>query len=117
MPSASPGVKLKLRGAENYDWRRLQNKLIADVPADKRAGGLIALEESDEITGQLLLEACLQDWSGIEADDGTALPFSADAAKEALTNPDYKKFRLSVLSTAQVLSAETAADREAAAKN
>ena len=111
-----PGVKLKLRGAENYDWRRLQAKLIAEIPREKR---LVRIdpEDDDRITGQLLLQASLLGWSGIQDKDGAEMPFTVEAATVALTDPRYKRFRQSALATAQLLAEETEADRAAAAKN
>jgi hypothetical protein len=111
-----PGVKLVLRGVDNYDWRRLQAKLIAEIPREKR---LVRIdpEDDDRITGQLLLQASVIGWSGIQDKDGAEMPFSVEAATIALTDPRYKRFRQSALATAQLLAEETLADREAAAKN
>ena len=106
-----PGVEFKLRGAENLAWRRLQSKLMADLPREKQLAASLDPEDDDAIMSKLLARACLLDWRGI--DD----PISATDIEATLADPKMKRLRSSVLLTARILANETAAERALAAKN
>jgi hypothetical protein len=111
-----PGLKFRLRGADNLDWRRLQAKLISEMPREKQFAVATDPADDDAITGRLLVDACLLDWEGLEDETG-AIPFSKELASKLLTDPAFRPFRASVLATARVLANETVSEREAAAKN
>ena len=126
-----PGIKFKLRGSDNLDWRRLNLKLSASLPAAATFGDVDPADD-DRITGELLFSACLLDWSGLDTDEAAPasvaagdtsesslmpLAYTKELAKTLLTDPKYRRFRNSVLRTAQLLSVETKAERDAAAKN
>jgi hypothetical protein len=87
------GLKLLVRGVNNADWRRLQTKLIEAIPRKKRVGGRMDVDEQDRIQSTCLLNACLLDWSGLENDDGTAIPYDKEMARKLLFEPEYRKFR------------------------
>lgn len=90
------GLRLKVRGNNNKDWRRLQMKLIQAVPRKRRITGNLDPEDNDRITSLCLLNTSLLDWEGLEDDDGKPLPYSREAAQKMLTDPDYRRFREAV---------------------
>lgn len=111
-----PGLRLRVRGAGNKDWRKLRDKLIADIPRHKRIDGITA-EDGDKVTATLLVETSLLDWDGLEDDDGKPLPFSKAQASEYLNNPEYEGFRNACLWAAGVVAERWRQDVETAAKN
>ncbi len=111
------GVRLKVRGSNNRDWRRLQQRLIEAVPRKKRVGGRIDPEEQDKITTALLVGAGLLDWEGLEGDDGQPLAYSRKAAQELLENPELMRLRDGVLWACTMVAEQDAASAEETAKN
>ncbi|MGJ0508857.1 MAG: hypothetical protein ACR652_17360 [Methylocystis sp.] len=111
-----PAVRLKVRGADNTDCRRLRNKLISEVPRAERIKGLDT-KTSDSINARLLAETVLVDWSGLEDDDGAPLPFSKAKALEILTNPSFVVFKNAVEWAAAVVGEDDFAEIEDASKN
>jgi len=109
-------LRLKVRGSDNVDWRRIQSKMVAAVPQNKRING-IDPDEIDRITGVCLQSACLLDWDGVEDADGKPLAYSKEQAAELLTNPAFREFRDAVLWAANVVGKQAAAGLEADAKN
>jgi hypothetical protein len=103
-------LRLKVRGINNSDYRRLQQKLFEAVPRAKRPGGRIDPDEQDRITTSCLLSACLLDWDGVEDDDGNALPYSKPAATKLLNDPALRRFRESVIWAATVVGEQVAED-------
>jgi len=97
------GLRLKVRGAYNNEWRRMQAKLLESVPRKKKVGGRLEQEENDAIMTKCLLNCCLLDWDGLDDKDGTVIPYSKEKARELLTDPRYKRFRDSVIWAAQVV--------------
>jgi hypothetical protein len=84
-------VALKVRGAGNKDWARMESKLIAAVPRQRRANGLEA-EDRLRINGILVRDTSLIDWRGIENGTGEPLPYSKEMANKYLTDPEYEAF-------------------------
>jgi hypothetical protein len=90
-------LSLRVRGAENSDWRALQSKLTSAIPRGKIVGGVIAQDEQDRVISLCLKNTCLLDWEGIEGADGAAVPYSKEQAEFLLTDPDMRDFRNAVL--------------------
>lgn len=111
------GLRLKVRGSGNKQWRRLMQQLVNAIPRKKRAAGLIDPAEMDRVMAIVLRDACLDDWSGLEDDDGKPLPYSKDKAGELLGDPAYSKFRDGVNWAANAVAEQGQADLEADAKN
>lgn len=111
-----PGVRLKVRGLENTDYRRLRNRLIAEIPRGERLKGadILTLEK---INGQLLSETVLVGWDGIEADDGRPLPFNKEKALQVINDPMFIVFRNAVEWAAGVVGDDEAIEAEESAKN
>lgn len=84
------GVRLKVRGANNRDWRKLAQTLVNAVPRKKRVNGVLEPEEADRITATVILNAGLLDWDGIENDDGSQIPYDKKKASQYLHG---KRFR------------------------
>lgn len=103
-----PGVTVKVRGFGNADYRR---KLF-----EKRKNMTPAQMEDEEVRQrletELLHEAVLQDWSGI---DDT--PYSSETALKLLTDPELAVFRSAVDYAAGVVAQRGKASLEDAAKN
>ncbi len=76
------GVRLKVRGSNNKDWRRMAQRLINAVPRKLRANGVLDPDEADRVSATILLATGLLDWEGIEAADGSQVPY--DKKKAAL---------------------------------
>lgn len=111
------GLRLKVRGNMNADWRRLQARLLDTVPRKKRLGGRVDPDEMDRIIGSCLLNACLLDWEGLEDEDGKPIPYSKQFAQKLLTEPEYRRFRDGVSWASQMIAETTEADREDAVGN
>ena len=101
------GLRLKVRGSFNADWRRLQAKLLDAVPRKKRIGGRLDPDENDAIMTKCLLNCCLLDWQGLEDEMGTAIPYDKDMARKLITEPEFRRFRESVIWAANVVQEKT----------
>jgi hypothetical protein len=111
------GLRLKVRGNNNADWRRLQAKLLDAVPRKKRMGGRVDPEEQDRIISSCLLSTCLLDWEGLEDGDGKPIPFSKQTAQKLLTEPEYRRFRDGVIWASNVVGDNIESEVEDAAGN
>lgn len=105
-------VRLKVRGINNADWRRMQAKLFEAVPRAKKPGGRIDPDEQDRITTQLLGATVLLDWSGIENEDGSALTYSSAVASKMLADPEMRRFRDAVVWAATQVAERQSEDRK-----
>lgn len=110
-------LQLKVRGLWNSDWQRLNDKLTAKVPLAKKPGGVIEPAERDRIMTELMIETALLDWRGIEDETGAPLPYSKEAARQYLFDPDYRRLRDAVLTAAAQVGEQTAAGTGADVKN
>jgi len=109
-------LALKVRGSGNKDWARMEAKLIAAVPRQRRVNGL----EPDErlrINSILVRETSLLDWRGIENGTGEPLPYSKEAANKYLTDPEYEAFVWACIWAANVVAQQGQDEIEQDAKN
>lgn len=97
------GVRLKVRGTMNKDWRKLSQRLIEAVPRKKRPGGQLDPSEQDRITAICLRDCCLLDWDGVDL-DGKVIAYSKEQANDFLTAPEWVRFRDAVLWAASVVA-------------
>lgn len=111
------GLRLKVRGQQNKDWRKLQTKLLNKVPRKKKLGGQLDQEEADRITRLLLLETSLLDWEGLEDDNGEPIPYTKEMAEKLLTDPDYARFHDAVEYASRRVGDQAAEDVKEAAGN
>lgn len=96
-------MKLRVRGLQNASYRRMQTKLLDAVPRAQRQGGRVDPDVMDRITAQCLAATVLLDWSGLEAEDGSSLPYSKEQAHEFLTKPEFRRFREAVVYAATIV--------------
>lgn len=85
------GVRLKVRGSNNRDWRRMAQRLINAVPRKNRVNGMLDPEEADRISALILLNTGLLDWDGIEGDDGLPIPYDKKKASKYLTGERFRR--------------------------
>ena len=111
-----PGVRLKVRGLENTDYRRLREKLVSSIPRAERIKGVDTLA-MEAISGRLLAETVLVGWDGIEGDDGAPLAYSKDRALQIISDPALVTFRNAVEWAAGVVGEDDVVEAEESAKN
>jgi hypothetical protein len=111
------GLRLKVRGIGNKDWRKLSQKLVDQVPRRRRVAGRLDPEDQDRINSILLVDTGLVDWDGLDDDDGEPIPYSKELAKKLITDPRTAKFRDAVLWACSVVSEQEVQEIEDAAGN
>ena len=84
------GVRLKVRGANNKDWRRTAQRLINAVPRKLRVNGILDPDEADRISATILLMTGLLDWEGIEDDAGQPIPYDKKKAAQYLSGERFR---------------------------
>lgn len=78
-------VRLRRAGRGNPKWSVSFREHMKDVDAEK-----VTPEEDEIITATIFAEANVADWEHFQPeDDGVELPFSVDAAKKILLDPDW----------------------------
>jgi len=109
-------VELKVRGVGNRDWARMEQKLIAAVPRQRRVNGLEP-EDRLRINGILIRDTSLLDWRGIENGTGESEPYSKEAANKYLTDPEFEAFVWACMWAANTVAEQRQEDIEQDAKN
>lgn len=116
-------LRLKVRGIDNRDYRRLRASLIDGIgQADRDAEGNLLPQVVDDIAAELFFKTILLDWDGLEAEASTptapiAVPYTKDLAFQYLTDPDYRVFLDGVSWAAHQVARRVEAKREADAGN
>lgn len=107
-----PGVRLKVRGSDCAEARRLRASMVEELPRAQRLRARVDLDDMDKINTAILHRVLLLDWEGIEdeQDQPQPIPYSKEQALEYLTDPRFTVFRSGVLWAANVV----AEDQEAA---
>jgi hypothetical protein len=103
-------VRLRVRGMQNADWRRLSTKLSDAVPASKKVGGRIDPDEQDKIAVKLLSDTCLLEWDRL-TDKGAPVPYSKDLADKLIA--ERRRFRDAVAWAASVVGQKAAVAKDA----
>lgn len=85
-------IAVKVRGLNNKQYRLKFDAMVRALPPSKRKDGRVDPIERDRIIGICMLEHVLLDWKNVYHGKDE-LPYSKEAAKEFLTNPDFQKFR------------------------
>jgi hypothetical protein len=106
------GLRLKVRGSQNSDWRRHQAKMLEAVPRKRRIGGRVDQDDMDRIVTSCLLNCCLLDWEGLEEDDGKPIPYSKQMAEQLLKEPQFRRFRDGVVYAASIVSENLDIDKK-----
>jgi len=110
------GVKVKVRGTGNADFRRLSPKLTRPYTPAQRED-VLPVPDQDHMRVELIVETILLDWSGVEEDDGSPLIYSKERARQILSDPDLRIFLEGIDQAATVVATRTKKSREEAAKN
>jgi hypothetical protein len=110
------GIRLKVRGAHNMDYRVLEAKLTREVPRSARIDGL-SPSDQDRIVGTLLLETVLIDVQGLQDEVGEPLPYSRELGQKLLLDADFRSFRDAVAWAADVVAKRRAVSEETEVKN
>lgn len=110
------GLSLKVRGSDNKDWARMENKLWNAVPRARKINGRDP-EDVERINAILLRETSLLDWRGVDDDDGKPEPYSKTAADKYLTPLEMEPFRRAVMWAAVMVAEIGRAELEDDAKN
>ncbi len=110
-------LRLKVRGINNTDFRKMAAKLHEAEPRQFKVGGKMDPGRQDAITAKCLLHTVLLDWDGVLDDKGAPVPYSIDMARDLLTKPEFRRFREAVAWAANVVADDIAADTEEAGKN
>ncbi|WP_316172411.1 hypothetical protein [Bradyrhizobium sp. SZCCHNRI2049] len=110
-----PGIRIKARGMGNADYRKLEAKLIREIPRAQRLEGL-APKDQDRILGRLLLETVVLDVEGLEDDNGP-MAYSRALGEQLLLDPQFQRFRAAAATAAEIVAQRQKAETEADAKN
>ena len=112
-----PGIRIKARAANNSDYRRLEARLVREIPRAQRLEG-VSPADQDRIAGQLLLETVVIDVEGLTEDDGaTPLAYTRQLGKTLLLDPNFRVFQAGAAYAAAIVAQGRKADEEQDAKN
>ncbi len=94
------GGRVKVARLGNQNWQRAYNKLPHGLRSAASAGRLkgAQADEFDKRNARVLAETVLLDWDGMEEVDGTPIPYSVEAAEQALI--ELKDFRVAIVQIA-----------------
>lgn len=94
LPYLDPKVRLLVRGDNAYAVAaaRVAKARAAAPDAETLEAALAALtgEAAERAEAEVLAEAVLLDWEGIEDDDGHPVPYDAVKAADLFVNPDWR---------------------------
>lgn len=113
------GVKFLVRGWDSLAVVKVRGRIDRTTPRkDRYADGRIKEDVALRNLSQVLHEAVLMDWSGIEQEDSDKpLKFDAKQAKAWLEDPDTSHFGEAVFAASQQASNQLAAAAEEIAGN
>jgi hypothetical protein len=102
------GVRLKVRPANNPDFRHLYSQLVETTPRHLKRGGMVRDKDTRNRIGAICLaDTVLLDWEGFEDDAGKPLKYTAELAKQWLLDPEMAAFRDAVSWAGNVAEEET----------
>lgn len=110
-----PDLRLKLRGIDNSDWRRIRSKMVDAIPRQWR--GERRAEELDRIISVLLADTVIQDWEGITDNDGKPILYSREWARRFCLEPQFRKLRDNIFIAAQQVGDSNHVKQEELEKN
>lgn len=116
------GVRFKVRGRWNSDFRALQAKLTAAAPQDLKVVNGFSSElvpsENDRILAECLIETVLLDWEGLrEEEESEPIPYSKPKARELLFDPLLTPLRDSIVTASMLVAREGKEQLDDDAKN
>lgn len=96
----SPALRVRIRASTSKTYRTAQQKLQRQYRGKFIAGhGVLSTEDQDEFDVTLCVNAVVVGWEGLEADDGTAIPYSRQNVKDVLT--EFAQLRREIFAWAQ----------------
>lgn len=102
------GVRLKVRPANNPDFRQLYSQLVETTPRHLKRGGQVRdYDTKVAINARCLADTVLLDWEGFQDDEGNPLSYQPELAKQLLLDPEMVAFRDAVSWCANVAEEET----------
>ena len=111
------GVRLKVRGTGNADYRRLQAKLVRKLTT-KKLDDAQRDEEASRVGTELLIQTILVGWDGIFQEDGvTPIPYAPELAAQLLADPEMRVLRDAVLYAGNLVATRKKEARSDAEKN
>ncbi len=112
-----PGIRIKARGNNNADYRRLEAKLVREIPlADRVEGG--DADHIDRIAARLLLETVVLDVEGLTEDDGvTPIKYTRALGELLLLDPDFRVFQAGAAYAGNVVAQRRKKAAETETKN
>jgi len=114
---AFPGAEVKVRGMKSKGYRRELQRVVADLPMQDKLRLSEDPDIADRIDIQMVSSYLLLDWRGIEDDNGDPVPFSAERAKEILSDPDMVELRDAVDYAIKIVGNDALVVAETATKN
>lgn len=106
------GVQIKVRGLNNSAARAARAKIQESFARKKMSDA-----EAEQAQAELIADTILDDWRGVENDDGTALTCDREARIAILSNPEMRLFREAVMLAASLVGEDELAAKEQDAKN
>lgn len=92
-PKTKKSIQVKIISSSSVAFSRCISKMTKARAQDiKRLGGNLPAEEIENIQREAIGSVLIADWSGIEEDDGTPIPFSREKAIEFMTDRTYTEF-------------------------
>lgn len=107
-----PGVKVRIKPADDIDYRRATNRGLQPHAKKIRKGRLLDPAITDRITARAIAETLLLDWKGIEDDAGQPVPYSQETALEWAEDPEYTSFFSAIEREANDLADRDNEDRD-----
>ena len=101
-------LELRVRGADNKEWRKRADALVAAVPRKNRLNGL-GPEDRDRISAICCRDHGLLEWNNLTI-GGQAVPYSKEKAGELLLNPEWSTFRAAALWACEIVGTQIAAE-------
>lgn len=88
-----PGVRFKVRGFNNKDDKKVQERELEKIPKRRRLRGNISDAEQRILLNERLKQGLVLDWEGLVGDDDQPIPFASEMLTTFLEDPDYDKLR------------------------
>jgi hypothetical protein len=112
-----PGIRIKARGTNNTDYRKMEAQLVREIPKADRLEG-VSPQDQDRIAGTLLLKTVVLDVEGLTEDDGTTpIKYTAELGAALLLDPQYREFQAGAAYAGGIVAQRATAATEEDAKN
>lgn len=106
-------LRLKVRGMDSVAYREAVAMALRRAPQkDRGKDGIVKMEMSERIAGEMLAEHILLDWQNMTV-GGTPQPYDKSLAVKFLTDNAYAAFRYMVAGCASVVDREARVTEDA----